>query len=229
MRALLSHAGAQAFLLSVIAGSTDVIGFLGLDGLFTAHITGNIVVLAAHIVVGNAAVLSYILSVPVFMLALGLTRLLAEGCVAIGLATLKPLLLIQFLFLTGFLALGVTAGPNTSANAPIAIAAGMCGVSAMAIQNALVQISLPHLPSTAVMTSNVTRFMVDISALLTARDPNERAHARRRANNTWPAIVGFTVGCALGAACEGTWGLWSLVLPTGLALFALATPPHEAP
>jgi uncharacterized membrane protein YoaK (UPF0700 family) len=36
------------FVLSVIAGSTDIIGFLGLNGLFTAHITGNIVVLAAR-------------------------------------------------------------------------------------------------------------------------------------------------------------------------------------
>ena len=28
--------------LSVIAGSVDVISFLGLGGLFTAHITGNL-------------------------------------------------------------------------------------------------------------------------------------------------------------------------------------------
>src|SRR5882757_2551357 len=47
--------------LSLIAGSTDTIGFLSLNGLFTAHITGNLVVLAAHIVNGDPAVLSYLL------------------------------------------------------------------------------------------------------------------------------------------------------------------------
>src|SRR5437870_4520286 len=55
---------ALPFVLSLIAGSTDIIGFLGLNGLFTAHITGNLVVLAAHIVVGDATIFSYILSVP---------------------------------------------------------------------------------------------------------------------------------------------------------------------
>jgi len=58
------------FVLSVIAGATDIIGVLGLNGLFTAHITGNIVVLAAHVVAGEPAIFSYILSVPVFMLVL---------------------------------------------------------------------------------------------------------------------------------------------------------------
>jgi len=38
----------------------------------------------------------------------------------------------------------------------------------------------------------------------------------------WPLIVGFTVGCGTGAACESAVGLWSLALPTGLALVALA-------
>ena len=46
--------------------------------------------------------------------------------------------------------------------------------------------------------------------------------ARGRAMRTLPVIAGFTVGCGLGAACEAAVGLWSLALPTGLALLALA-------
>ena len=34
--------------LSVTAGCVDIISFVGLNGLFTANITGNLVILAAH-------------------------------------------------------------------------------------------------------------------------------------------------------------------------------------
>ena len=72
------------------------------------------------------------------------------------------------------------------------------------------------------MTTNVTRFMMDVGEVLLGRDPDKVAKARSRAKNTWPLIVGFTVGCGTGAACESAVGLWSLALPTGLALVALA-------
>ena len=40
-------------ILSTTARATDVIGFLALGGPFTAHITGNLVVLAAHYLTGG--------------------------------------------------------------------------------------------------------------------------------------------------------------------------------
>jgi uncharacterized membrane protein YoaK (UPF0700 family) len=207
--------------LSVTAGCTDVIGFLGLNGLFTSHITGNLVVLAAHIAAGDEARIVKMLSVPVFIVVVVLTVLLADGFEAIGLASLRPLLL-QFLLLAGLLVLCATAGPFVDPNATNAILAGLLGVSAMAVQNALVQTSLKGAPTTAVMTSNVTRFAVDVGKMLLRGDPADVAKARHQATRTLPVSMSFAVGCGLGAPCEAALGMWSLALPAGLALLAFA-------
>jgi uncharacterized membrane protein YoaK (UPF0700 family) len=205
------------FVLSVIAGATDIIGVLGLHGLFTAHITGNLVLLAARIVAGIPASVSYILSVPVFMLVLFIVGVIARAIERIGGSSLLPLLLLQLLALVAFFWLSVTTGPWQDPDAVLAVIAAMCGVSAMATQNALAQISLKNTPSTAVMTTNITRLMLDIATVLVGLDVER---AKSRARDTLPVVIGFVVGCALGAAFEAAVGLWSLMLPTALAFFA---------
>lgn len=206
--------------LSVIAGSVDVISFLGLGGLFAAHITGNLVVLAAHIVTGRVASLASILSVPVFIAVLGLTRLAAAGLEHLCRSPLQPLLALQLLLLVSFLSVWATAGTGINPTAPAAVVAGMLGVAAMAVQNALVRL-LVGAPATAVMTTDITTFVMDIGAMLFRHDPDGIANARGRAKRTWPAIVGFTVGCSLGAVLEVEIGPWSLALSICLALLAL--------
>src|ERR1700746_3958405 len=147
------------FVLSVIAGSADVIGFLGLGTLFIAHITGNLVILAARYAAGEHASAAHFLSVPVFSIALIAARLLAAKLDRSRIAALRPLLLLQFLLLSGLLAICIGVGSPANPDAAIMIVAAMLGVSAMAIQNALVQISLKDAPSTAVMTTNLTRLV----------------------------------------------------------------------
>ena len=144
--------------LSLTAGSVDVISFLGLGGLFPAHITGNLVILAAHIVNAGEAPVALMLSVPVFVVMLGLTRLVIGGLKSLGLPTLQPLLLLQLLLLVAFFILCFSVGSHIDPNATSAIFAGMLGVSAMAVQNALVQVSSKGAPAAAVMTTNITRF-----------------------------------------------------------------------
>ena len=210
------------FVLSIVAGSVDVIGFLALDGLFAAHITGNIVVLAARLVAGEDASLSHLLAVPVFMLVLALTRLLAGWLERARIPSLLPLLLLELLLLIGFFVLGLADGPSIDPNAAPMVLAGMLGISAMAVQNALVRISLAGTPSTAVMTTNVTVFTIDLGEIWLAQDPGRAAKARERARSTGSAIAGFIIGCALGAACQRIVGLRSLALPISFLLTAIA-------
>src|SRR4051812_38777971 len=95
------------------------------------------------------------------------------------------------------------------------------GVTVLAMQNVLVQVSREGAPFTAVMTTNITRFVVDPGTMLSGHDARQIAAARHRTGHAWPANAGSAAGCALGAACQAAFGMWSLLLSTGSALLAL--------
>jgi uncharacterized membrane protein YoaK (UPF0700 family) len=179
-------------------------------------------ILAAHIVAGDEIPIAKMLSVPIFATMAGLTFVLAGSQESIGLASLRPLLLLQLLLLAGFLVICIAAGPHVDPNASCGIVAGMLGVSAMAVQNVLRQISLKGAPPTAVMTGNVTRFAIDVGKVLFGHDPADVANAFDRALCALPVIIGFAVGCGLGALCEAAFDLRSPAVPVGLAALAFA-------
>jgi len=207
--------------LSLIAGSSDAIGFLGLGGLFIAHVTGNLVILTAHLVHGDPAHPAEILALPVFMSVLCLTRVLAEALDTLRFDTLGSLLMLQLGFLTVFFVLCVAIGPHGLPYAPLATIAGMFGVAAMAVQNALVQFSLKGTPPTAVMTTNITRFTMDVGTMLLRRSLEDSMSARKRVEKTWPTMVGFAVGCGIGALGQAVLGFLAVALPVSLALVAV--------
>src|SRR6266853_2175720 len=93
-------------LLSGVAGMVDVIGFLSL-GLFTAHVTGNLVVIAALLVRGGPPNSAQVLAVPVFMAAVAAVWLIARASRRRGPALAKLLLAIHFLLLICVLILSV--------------------------------------------------------------------------------------------------------------------------
>lgn len=213
---------ALLIVLSITAGSTDVISFLGLNGLFTSHVTGNLAILAAHVMAGKHAEAAHVLAVPVFICVVVLTRLLARWLESTKRAPLRPLLVLQSVLLFGFLLLSVIAGPHIIPTSLIMIIAGMLGVSAMAVQNTLVLVSFKGAFPTAVMTGNVTRFGVAVGELLFSGDQPNLDHRRKEAAGILQTILGFAAGCALGAICQSSFGLWSLLMPAALSLVALA-------
>jgi hypothetical protein len=89
-------------------------------------------------------------------------------------------------------------------------------------RHALVQVSLHGVPATAVLTTNIARFTTDIGTILLDQGRGESDAAKRRASQIWPAILGFVVGCSIGAICEARYGLTAVALPTVLALIAFA-------
>jgi uncharacterized membrane protein YoaK (UPF0700 family) len=203
--------------LSMTAGAVDVIGFLALGGLFTAHITGNIVILAAHYMTGGFSRIGPLIAVPVFIIVLGIVIWVSKD--KQKLRTLRALLILQAVLLTGFLALSVALGPFTNPGSAVAAVVGMLGVAAMATQNALVKLDLPGFPTTAVLTTDTVLLTIDLTTLVRAKAlPEEMAQARHRIRMTFPAFAGFIVGCATGALLEVHFGLWALTLPVLLSI-----------
>jgi uncharacterized membrane protein YoaK (UPF0700 family) len=66
---------AIAALLSFNGGFVDTAGFLGLQGLFVAHVTGNFVTLGAALVQGSHGIVGKILALPEFIVVIALARL----------------------------------------------------------------------------------------------------------------------------------------------------------
>ena len=208
--------------LSTTAGAVDVIGFLALGGLFTAHITGNVVVVAAHYVTGRFSAVGPILAVPVFVAVLGVVTLACVSIAKAPYASRRGLLVLHATLLAACLGLAVWFGPFTNVERPMAVLVGMLAVAAMATQNALVRLALPGAPSTAVMTTNITQLTLDLAALARGLgNSDDFLKTRHRARMTFPCVVGFAAGCAAGAVLEVYFAFWALALPVVLAMIAV--------
>jgi uncharacterized membrane protein YoaK (UPF0700 family) len=207
-------------ILSTTAGAMDVIGFLVFGGLFTAHITGNLAIVAAHYVTGGFGQVGPILAVPVFIAALGVAALLFGGIESKG-KSARTLLILHAALLGGCLGLALRFGPFRNVDSPVAVLAGMLGVAAMATQNALVKLAPVKSPSTTAMTSNTTQLVVDVAALLRNAEPDKLGEIRLRARVTFLCMAGFVGGCVAGAVLESHFGVGALVLPVTLAAIAV--------
>ena len=214
-------AGRLPPLLAVVAGMVDVIGYFSLGNLFTAHVTGNIVVIAALLVRGGTPNASQVLAVPVFIVAVAVVWLMAKAFVRRGPALLRPLLLLQFLLLSCVLILGVAFNLAANPNGLMASVAAVFATSAMACQFALLRLAVPGAPSTAVMTGNLTNTVL---SLLETLSPNRPLMTRddERLTRTATLVIGFFGGCVAGATAVSFLGDWSWSLPAVLAGAAVA-------
>jgi uncharacterized membrane protein YoaK (UPF0700 family) len=198
----------------------DLIGFLSL-GIFTAHVTGNIVIIGALIVRRSRVNPAQILAIPVFILAVAVTWLIAKASGRRGSGLMRPLLLIQFLLITCLLIFSAITKPSANPHGLMATIAAMIAVSAMACQFALLRLTLPVAPSTAVMTGNLTNAVLGFVDLRSRTRPLMERDSRRL-TGALHLLVGFFVGCVLATGALIYLGDWAWLLPAVLAGVAVA-------
>ena len=195
-------------LLSIIAGMVDLTGFFTLGNIFTAHVTGNLVVAAADAVHGGPFHLTQALAIPVFMLALAAIWLIAQVSQRHGPSLARLLLLVQLLLLAAVLIFSVIAKPSAAPHGLMAGIAVMIAVSAMACQYALLRLAMPRAVSTAVMTGNLTNTLLSLLDTLSKRRPLLPVDADRLKRSVH-LLFGFLLGCVVAAYAVSVLGDWA--------------------
>jgi uncharacterized membrane protein YoaK (UPF0700 family) len=208
-----------ATILSLNGGYVDTAGFLALQGLFTAHVTGNFVTFGAAIVHGSTGAYAKLLALPVFCIVVMLTRLASHRLIARGRPVLAILLGTQVVLLALGGALAIAFGPFGNGDLPSALLTGMVLVCAMAVQNAAHRAHLSDAPPSTLMTGTTTQIMIDVADL--ACGAAEAAKVRPRMLRMATSVAAFALGCGLAAVLFIAAGSWCFVLPPLLVLGGL--------
>ena len=209
--------------LAFTAGFVDTCGFIALFGLFTAHVTGNFVLIGAELVGPSQGILAKLLALPTFVVVVALTRLAVAGMEGRGRNPLRPLLLAQGVLLLAFMAAGLAIAPPAHADAWPAVLTGLLGVSAMAVQNAKARLLLSSATPSTVMTGNVTQLVIDLVDIARPAPAELRAQARARALKMAPAVAAFAAGAIGGAFGYAGAGFACLLVPTAIVFLISMT------
>jgi uncharacterized membrane protein YoaK (UPF0700 family) len=208
--------------LSFNAGYVDTAGYLALQGLFTAHVTGNFVTLGAALVFGTSGIVAKLLALPVFCMVIIVTRLVSFNLPARW-PVLETMLTLKLLLLLVAAVLAIAKGPFGNGDGAPAIILGMTLVSAMAIQNAVHRIHLGSAPPTTLMTGTTTQIMIDIADMIRGVPGAAGDAMRSRLRRMSVAVASFAVGAAAGALLFHAIGSWCFALPPVVAFLARIT------
>jgi len=204
-------------LLALTAGYCDTVTFIAADQLFSAHVTGNFIVMAYDIV-KNADFQAWVKlsTFPVFV-----ASVIAGGYFSARTSNKYLLLLIEGALLTliGIADFGLRYfGTRSLQWQDYTLALFI--VLAMGLQNAFGKIfSKETFGPTTMMTGNVTQAALDLGSIIFGTAVNTGVTTSFKHQLT--TILGFLFGCIAGGFIAEAIGLAAVVIP-GLALFAFS-------
>lgn len=213
-------------LLALVAGWVDAGSFVGLHHIMAAHITGNLVILAADISDGfHETDFLKIFILPIFFVAVMVITVVHDRYVAVhndSARHVRGLLAIEagLIAVTG--AIGLAASLNGWAiDFWLALVIATPVTCGMALQNAVHRFYPIVGPATTVMTGNITQFFIDRTRGIAGRASRSLINDMPKDNSLLPIlIVSFGLGCVMGAAVTTKLGNGAFFVPAGLILVA---------
>jgi uncharacterized membrane protein YoaK (UPF0700 family) len=202
--------------LAFVAGFADASTFVGADGIFCAHVTGNFVVLAADLARHtNADGWLKLATFPVFVGSVLFASHLHRRWKSSATISTHALLLPKAALLALAALVGIFFDGRQPGWARTVIVVAC--VMAMGTQNAFHRFVPTLGPMTTVMTGNVTQWLVEWNSAT----PNSEQRARHQTLSR--IILLFASGCAAGAFGVARLGFGVLWLPAVIVVGAWAT------
>ena len=213
----IAYSRIRTMMLSFVGGYVDTLGFIALFGLFTAHITGNFVLIGSMLVHPASGVLLKFVVFPSFMLSVAITRVVILYFDKRDRSPLKLLYGAEMLLLISFMVVGLMGRPILSDTDMAPILAGISAAFAMGVQNAISSSTLlmPTV-STTVMTGNVTTLIIGLVDIFNSKNQALKDQARGRVRELYPAVMLFFVGAICAGLGFQYLSFWALCLPIAI-------------
>jgi uncharacterized membrane protein YoaK (UPF0700 family) len=211
-------------MLAFVAGWVDAGSFVGLHHIMAAHITGNLVILAAEIATGfQATDFLKIVILPIFFVGAMAATFIHDRYIARydeparhirGMLAVEAVLVAA----TGVLGLAVSL-KGWPLNFWVALAVATPVTFAMALQNAIHRLYPTVGPATTVMTGNITQFFIDRTRGLAGKASRSLINDMPKDGTLLPILIlAFAVGCVLGAVATARTGNGAFLIPAALIL-----------
>jgi uncharacterized membrane protein YoaK (UPF0700 family) len=219
------RAGLLAALLSFVAGYVDTVGFISLFGLFSAHVTGNFVLIGATLVGNASGLMTKLLALPALVVTVAAVTVVSRRRQRAGAPMQGMLLWTQTIIVIAAMAAAWALQPLTQADSGRTMLVGLLLVTAMAVQNGASKVAFAQLPPTTVMTGNVTQLVIDAVDVMLGGEAEARAGIIDRLRKFLLPTLAFAVGAVGGALIYAEIGFMALAGPAvALVLASLLRP-----
>ena len=184
------------FIMAAIAGFSDVFGFIALHQLFTAHITGNIVMAISYAIYHIPGISPRLIAIPTFIIFAIIATIIIETH-GITKFALRIWLTIEMLLFILLMYLGIVFRDHFVVTTNTFTIIAMIPVTAMAIHNTLMKTYLRGIPVFTVMTGNLSQLIISTTSLSLGKkniQPEHRLQRIQEIKKIGNIILGFIIG-----------------------------------
>lgn len=178
--------------LAFVSAYVEVACFIGLFGVFTSFVTGDIILIGVELVEGTPEIVTKILVLPVFILACALWSWMLRKAPHPSAAVIRAALLTQALLLVITLALAAYLSPLDNADPLPIMAVAVPAVLACSLQMIMMRHQIISHPHTTIMTGNIGQAALAIASFYTSHAHDDQQPAAGVADqNTHPSDTSF--------------------------------------